>query len=499
MTNISIVKVNEVRMRINTSHPYIDEELNDFFKYESPGFMPSPFSKWDGIVRLYTKGNGLIDIGLLFEVFKFAKMKGYSLDIDPALRYMQDIPREEIVSFVNDLDLSVRTENGGYTHAESREYQIDSIVTAVQQTRCVLLAATSAGKSMILYSMARYYRMRREALRDGKKTLIVVPSIHLVTQLYDNFEEYSHTNGWSTLANVHMIFDGAVKDSDKPIYISTWQGIQKQKKDWFHQFGDVIVDEVHTSKADALSYILNNCIYADQRLGVTGTLSNTEVGGLQVIAHFGVCHEIITARELIDQGFATDVNIEMIELLHDEEHCAMMTGDYQDEIEYLISNEARNRLLVMMAQALKGNTVILFARIDAHMKVVYEQLSAVRGNVFMINGEVSVAERERIKKAAEEGDGVVILASYGTMQQGVSIKRLHNLIFGHPAKSFIRVIQTLGRMMRQHSSKDRAKIFDLVDNLSSEGRYNHALRHSFDRYRYYMTEKHPVTRRRIKL
>lgn len=500
MADIEIVKVNEVRMRVIAQNFGIHEELNDYFKFPDPSFTPNPFSKWDGMIRLYSKGSGLIDIGLLFEVFKFCKAGGYSIKVDPALKYIQDIPDEEINEFIESLKAVYRDENRNYIPATTRDYQFDAIRIAMRHTRCVLELATSAGKSFILYVLARYYRQRREALESGLRTLIIVPSIHLVTQLYDNFEEYSHDTGWSPLINTQMIYDGATKNIEKPITISTWQGIQKMPKEWFHQFGDVIVDEVHTAKGDSLSYILNNCINCDQRVGLTGTLANTTVAGLQVVSHFGAYHKVITARDLIEMGYATELKINMVNVKHHFADAIDLNGaDYQKEIEYLISHPHRNDLIVKMASSLKGNVAIMFERIDAHMMIVYEKLAAVKENVYLINGEIPIKVRRQIQAAIEAGDDVTLLASYGTMQQGVSIKKLHHMILAHPSKSYIRVIQTLGRMMRQHSTKEFAAIWDLVDDLSYNGMHNHALRHSHERYRFYLTERHPVKFQKVTL
>lgn len=500
MADIEIIKVNEVRMRIIAKNFGIHEELNDYFKFQDPNFQPNPFSKWDGVVRLYSKGSGLIDIGLLYEVFKFCQSSGYSIDLDPALRYIQDITDDEIKEFIDSLDAVYRNEAGEYVPALTRDYQFDAIRIAMKQTRCVLELATSAGKSFIIYVMARYYRQRREALESNLRTLIIVPSIHLVTQLYDNFEEYSHDVDWSTFLNTQTIYEGATKDIQKPITISTWQGIQKMPKEWFHQFGDVIVDEVHTAKGDSLSYILNNCINCDQRLGMTGTLSNTTVAGLQVVSHFGAYHKVITARDLIEMGYATELKINMVMMKHSLADSMEMNGaEYQKEIEYLISHERRNELIVKMAKSLKGNVAIMFERIDAHMMIVYEQLSAVKENVYLINGEVPTAVRKQIQAAIEAGDDITLLASYGTMQQGVSIKKLHHMILAHPSKSYIRVIQTLGRMMRQHSTKEFSTIWDLVDDMSYNGNMNHALRHSHERYKFYLKERHPVAFHKVPL
>lgn len=499
MAHVYIEKVNEVRMRVICNDEGFHADLYEYFKFPDPTFEPSSFSRWDGMVRFYQKSNGLIDIGLLFQVFQFVRENGHTMELDPGLKYVNNTTAEEIKEYLMELNMSIRTENGSYTHAESRDYQFDCVWTAIKQTRCVLQAATSAGKSMVLYVMARYYRGRREALQSSLKTLIVVPSVHLVTQLFDNFVEYSHFNGFNSDSNVHLIYGGAEKDTTKPIVISTWQGIQDQPKEWFHQFGDIVVDEAHTAKAEKLSYIMNSCINCDQRLGLTGTLANDDLNAMRVLSHFGAFKKIITARELIDQGYAADIEIMMVELQYGMEDRHKVTADYKQEIEFLISHDLRNKFILMLAKTLKGNTAIMFDRVDAHMKVIFEELCKVKDNVYMINGEVPPKVRAQIQKAVEAGDEVTLLGTYGTMQQGVSIKKLHNLVLAHPSKSYIRVIQTLGRLMRMHSSKQKARIFDMVDNLSLRGRPNHALRHSIERHRFYKEEKHPVAMKKVTL
>lgn len=499
MADIYIEKVNEVRMRVVADRS-IEEELYDYFKMPDPNFTPSPFSKYDGMIRFYQKSSGLINVGLLFDVFTFSKKHGYKVEIHDNLKYINQVSKEEVQEIITGLQLSYRQENGNYAEASCRDYQFDSVMIAIKEGRCVLQAATSAGKSLIQYIMARYYRMRREALQSNLKTLIIVPSVHLVRQLFDNFKEYSYFNGFNAERDVHLVYGDADKETYKPICISTWQGIQKMPKDFFHQFGDVMVDEVHTAKADKLSYILDNCINCDQRLGVTGTPGNDPTSITKVVSHFGRLHKIITARELIEQGHAADIEVEMIELVYPENQRGLLTGDYNDEIEFIISHAERNRFLVMLAKNLKGNVAFMFARIDAHMMVVYEELIKFKQNVYVINGEVPAKVRSEIQAAMERGDDITLLASYGTMQQGVSINKLHHLVLAHPSKSEVRVLQTLGRLMRKHSTKDKAaKIWDLVDNLRKPNYWNHSLRHSQERFRFYTQERHPVKRMSVKL
>ena len=208
----------------------------------------------------------------------------------------------------------------------------------------------------------------------------------------------------------------------------------------------------------------------------------------------------VTAKELIDEGKATKVNINMVQLKYSLDECySIRDASYQTEIEYILDHPARTKAVVDLARVLKGNTLMLFSRIDAHLEVVRQQLEELGINHRVITGSVDKDEREAIRTGMEDEDNCVLLATSATVATGVSIKKLHNLVFCHPTKSVIRVLQSLGRVMRLHDTKECAQLYDIVDDLSFEGRHNHCMRHAAERYGYYAAEKHPVKVRKINL
>lgn len=237
MADLFIKRQNASFIQVLSNDEGIIKDLYEFFRYEEPNFTKNKWSKWDGVVRMYNKGNGKLPYGLLQVVLKFAEDRKYTYDLDPKFKEdITNITREQIASWVKEIKL-----HSGGVEIEPYEYQMEALYLAVRYNRMTLLAATSAGKSLVAYLLCRYYEMLNN--QDGLKTLLVVPSINLVSQMYSDFKDYSVLNGWDASINCHTISEGARKNSINPIYISTWQSIKDEDPDYFHQFGRVIVDE----------------------------------------------------------------------------------------------------------------------------------------------------------------------------------------------------------------------------------------------------------------
>ena len=495
--DIYIEKTNASKVKLYITDEGISRDIYEFFMYDKPGFKKNKWTRWDGRVRLFSQSSGSFPYGCIPMLHKLAKERGWKLELDE--RFKEDIvkvEKDELEDWVKSLDLV-----SGGNKIEPYEYQFEALYLAVKYSRLCILAATSAGKSLIAYMLTRYYEMCLDQDKP-KKILIIVPSQNLVTQMYSDFQDYSTKNGWSVADNVHYIMEGRPKNARKLIYISTWQSIYEEKPDYFEQFGYIIEDEVHGASGDSIGNILGNSINAYKRVGMTGTLRNDKINPLMVSSHFGIIKRVVSTKELIDAGRATATNITMLQLDYpEEERQVVKTTTYQGEIEFLISHAYRNKIIENLARTLKGNTLILFDRVDAHLKKVEEAL--LRNNdlgkrqVFVISGSVENEHRNEIKKAVEAGMDIVILATYGTMSTGVSIKKLHNLVFAHPSKAIVRVLQSIGRLLRLHETKDTAYIYDLVDNLNVPGRPNFALKHALERLGFYKSEKHPVKSRKI--
>lgn len=493
MSDIIIERQDASTICIYTEDAGIVQELYERYRYSEPTFTKNKWSKWDGTVRMFNRKTGAMPYGCLQSVLALAKTRQWSVELDP--RFKNDITNidgEQIESWVDSLNL-----HSGGVKIEPYDYQMQGLHLAIKYGRMTLLAATSAGKSLLIYMLTRFYL---ETMNPGDKFLIIVPSTNLVSQLVNDFKDYSSANGWDTDQHVHFIMEGRPKFSNKPVYISTWQSIFEQPKDYFHQFTHIIEDEVHGASGKSISNILNSSIYAYKRIGLTGTLKNEKIHSAQIESMFGPIKRIVSTKELIDAGRATPTNITLMQLDYsDYERNAVSTMSYQQEIEFIVGHAYRNKIIENLSIGLKGNTLILFDRKDSHLMKVYESLKTSGKNVFVINGDVKVEERNLIKALVEKGDDITILATSLTMSTGVSIKKLHNLVFAHPSKSIIKVLQSIGRLLRLHGTKEVANIYDIADNLKSGDRVNFSLRHAFIRLGYYKDESHPVKIKRIQM
>ena len=162
-----------------------------------------------------------------------------------------------------------------------------------------------------------------------------------------------------------------------------------------------------------------------------------------------------------------------------------------DEIEYLISHEQRNRFIKNLALDLKGNTLVLFARVEAHGQVLYDQINNNKRDdrkVFFIHGGVDAEERELVREITERENNAIIVASYGTFSTGINIKKLHNVIFASPSKSRIRNLQSIGRVLRKGKDKVKATLYDIADDCTTKSRRNYTLNHFIERIKTYNEE-----------
>ena len=232
-----ISKINEVYAHVKCESSDA-MELNEYFTFYVPGykFMPAFRNKvWDGKIRLFNSQTRQLYYGLLPHLEKFAEERDYKIEYDESVEPADEFSYNDAQEFIDTLGLPFAP----------RDYQIKAFVHAVRNKRAMLLSPTASGKSLIIYLLARWF---------NTKTLIIVPTISLVAQLYKDFEDY----GFESDKYIHQIMAGADKKTDCPIVISTWQSIYKMPKEWFEQFEVVVGDEAHLFKAKSLTTILTN-------------------------------------------------------------------------------------------------------------------------------------------------------------------------------------------------------------------------------------------------
>jgi superfamily II DNA or RNA helicase len=470
MDIIEIERFDETYNKI-TCDPGIGFELSEYFTFEVPGakFMPSVRNKvWDGKIRLYNVMSCLLYAGLNEYVKEFADKRNYQIV------YKSDFSADEFsvkeaLEFVKTINLPSKY--------EPRDYQIKAFVHAVRNRRSLLLSPTASGKSFIIYLITRYYNAR---------TLIIVPTTSLVSQLASDFSDY----GFVSDKFVHRIFAGQDKQTDKPITISTWQSIYKMPQKYFEQFDVVIGDEAHLFKAKSLTSImskLNSCRY---RFGFTGTLDGTQTNQLVLEGLFGPIKRIISTAELIEQKHLTKFEIKAIILKYpDEIRKQIAKLDYQAELDYLVRNDARNKFIMNLTLSLSGNTLLLFQFVEKHGKVLYDMIKDCGREVYFVHGGVDGEDREQIRKFLETQQEAIIIASVGTFSTGVNIPSLRNIISASPSKSKIRNLQSIGRVLRKSADKDGATLYDIADDLTWKSRQNFTLLHFMTRIAIYNEEK----------
>lgn len=491
--DVAIERINASRIRVLTDDLGIITDIYEYFKYQEPTFQKNRFTKWDGAVRLFNKVNQTLPYGLLQILLSLLNDRRLTYSVTGDIK--QDIVKLERPDFTEWVD-SLNLSNDTGEPLVPYDFQYEATYLGIRYSRLTILAATSAGKSLILYLLCRYYQEYKQAEGSTGKTLIVVPNITLVSQLARNFEEFSVINKWDANTNIHKIAEGASRMSKKPIFISTWQSLQNMDPEYFGLFSEVFVDECHLASGKSISAVCDASINANVRIGLTGTLKDTALHPLQVQGNFGPIKRVVTTKQLQDRGLASQTKVTRLILQYTtEERLLVASMNYRDEIDFLINHPGRNSVIKALSRSLKGNTLVLFSRKDKHQLIIEEQLLAIQDpsrKYLVINGDVSGDDREDITKLMDRETGITLLGSYVTMQAGVSIKNLHNLVFGHPSKSVIQILQSIGRMLRLHKSKTCAHIIDIVDDLSYRGNANTTLEHAQVRMGYYENEQHPV-------
>ena len=483
---MKISKVNEVYLELEVDED-VSRELSDYFTFEVPGakFMPQFRNRmWDGKIRLFSPHNGRIYVGLLPYIKEYCTKKSIEYTLEKGVENDRNVIRENVREFAESLRPTSRGKS-----IQFRDYQIDAIHHAIQSNRCLLLSPTASGKSLIIYTLIRYYNMM------GLKTLILVPTTSLVEQMYSDFIDY----GWKD-EYIHRVYAGLDKGSKKPVVISTWQSIYKLHRPYFAQYGCIIGDEAHLFKAKSLTDIMAKSGEVKYRFGLTGTLDGTQTHRLVLEGLFGQVKKIITTKELIDRGTLAQLDIDCIVLKHTEEEAQRVRYyTYAEEINYLVSHPKRNKFIEKLCKSITGNTLLLFQLVEKHGSLLYNELKKLDRKVFFVYGGTTTDTREKIRAITELEKDAIIVASYGTFSTGINIRNIHNIVFASPSKSRVRVLQSIGRGLRQTDDKSRVKLFDVSDNVSYKSRPNFTYRHFTQRLNIYKEEKFNYDINRISL
>lgn len=432
---------------------------------------------WDGKIRLFDMNTGELPAGLVYHLIQFCKTRGY--DVEPVktpygMPHFEDkVEAKDLLDFVERLNLPFKI----------REYQFMALMEGLRKRRAILLSPTGSGKSLIIYTLMSWFLSRHK-----KKVLVIVPTTSLVEQMDSDFVSYNMPEGL-----VHKIYSGKDKDTDKPIVVSTWQSIYKLPKAWFQQFGMVIGDECHGFKSKSLMQIMNKATEASYRFGLTGTLDGTQTHELVLQGLFGKIFKVTTTKALQDDNTLAPLDIKRVVLDYGQkERREFDAKTYQEEIEWIVGNERRNKFISNLAVDQKGNTLVLFNYVEKHGKPLFDLINSKvteDRKVFFVSGQVDTSDREAIRGIVEKQKDAIIVASLGTFSTGINIRNLHNIVFASPSKSQIRVLQSIGRGLRKSEDGSATTLYDIIDNLEHNDKKNFAILHSEERLKIYQREK----------
>jgi superfamily II DNA or RNA helicase len=491
-------------------------------------FMPAfKMGVWSGDQSYFRDGR--INLGLWKEV-----MRGCSeIDAPFTIENKEDFPinREVTLEKVKDfckeffLNHKVKTKTGEWIPFTPYDHQVEAAYKILKNRYCMAEVATSGGKSLII-SIVLFYTLKN--LDPSAKFLIIVPSITLVTQFYDNILEYNH--GVNNLMEMReKKIDTILNDAYQPcdirieevmserprkysgtenanVYIGTYQSLEKWPKKFFEQFHTVVTDEAHGAKAKTITGILGKTIgHAYSRFGVSGTFptdDSCEILTIQSV--LGPKITEVSAHELKEKGIITPMEIKAVIMNHnnkeyDDRMALIRKGGMGKEAlelekQYIHESDKRLEFIKKIVDKCDSNTLVLFHTIEYGQKLFNKLREELPDKDFYyIDGEVSGKKREEIKKQMELTDGKVkiLIASFGTLSTGVSINAIFNVIFADSFKSEQIIIQSIGRALRLHSDKKKAMIFDLVDIFNPDNMKNILYKHFLERESFYKKRKYP--------
>jgi superfamily II DNA or RNA helicase len=353
---------------------------------------------------------------------------------------------------------------------KQRYYQKDTVKKCLKYGRGTCILATSSGKSLIQAVLVENFK---KCINEDFKCLIVVPGLSLVTQLNNDFTDYGVTfthSGWTG--------DTPLQDTQVVICNSENLVAQFGKNSWIVDVDLIIQDECHRVNSSGGLHKIISKIKTPNKFGFTGTLSEKKEDQWKTIGIFGpIIYEKIS-KELRDEKYVTDVEVDFIKL----KHFKIPKMDYKKELDYLYELEKRNQFICKFAEGFESNTLILVNHL-VHGEKLSEMLSNSKKQVFFVKGEMPVKEREIIKQKMETDNDIITIAMSSIFSTGINIKNIHNIMFVAGGKSFIRTVQSIGRGLRLHKSKNKLHIIDIYDNMK------YSERHADERKRIYDKEE----------
>jgi len=472
----------EVNVKIEGLDLDTRRKLTNLFKYDIPGarYMPAVrLGRWDGKMAFFQLG-GSTYINLLPEILPVLSSRGYSVTLDDQRDYCVDYTLTPVTELSYcEYQWPPKHPQAG-TEIKLRDYQVEVINNFLSNPQSLQEVATGAGKTLITAVLSH-------SVEKYGRSIIIVPNKSLVTQTEADYINMGLDVG---------VYFGDRKEFGRTHTICTWQSLNILLKNTRNSTADttiqefladvvcVMVDEVHMAKADALKTLLTGVMsHIPIRWGLTGTIPKEKFESVSLTCSLGPVTNSISAKELQDRGVLAQCNVEVLQLIDTNEY-----ANYQSELKYLLENAKRLDYISNKINSIStsGNTLILVDRINAGTEIA----KRIPGAVFVSGGTKAQERKEHYDEVADR-DNKVIIATYGVAAVGINIPRIFNLVLLEPGKSFVRVIQSIGRGIRRAEDKDFVQIWDVTSTCKF------AKRHLTKRKAFYREANYPFSVNKI--
>lgn len=495
MSDLIIEKVNSSCVHL-VCEDGLSHRIYNVFSAYAPGYRFNPRFKmhvWDGKVRCYNPMSQILPIGLLNNLLVWCDQHN--------IQYSLQGFKDGLTDKIDKEDLEKQMNSYITAGFQARDYQVNAVHAALTNRRGVLLSCTGSGKSLMIYTFLRYLLDNK----DVHKAILIVPSVSLVEQMYSDFRDY----GWDDLDDhVEMLYSGKKPTFKKEILISTWQSLEKEDHEFFEVYDACVVDECHQAKCSVVTRLLKLMHNAEYKIGTSGTLPTEISEQLQINSVIGNVLFELKSCELIARGYLTKLNIAAIFLKYPDAFIAEnKERTYPEEVKMVEEYPNRNKVLnFIIDHTSQMNNMLILVNHRNHLRDVETYLYANYPDkkVSIITGDVKAKVREEIRTGIEDEDGTILLATYQTMSTGVNIPKLHAIMLFSNSKSRIKVLQSIGRGLRKHNSKNKVIIYDIVDDLSYKKRTgriakNYCMQHFDERSNYYIEQEFPVITTKLEI
>jgi len=473
----------EVNIKIEGLDLDARKALVKSFKYDIPyaRYLPAVrLGRWDGKVSYFQLG-GSTYINLLPDIIPLLERFDYDIELDDRREYSTTF------EFAQVTEQSYANKAWPEHHPAAgqpillRDYQVEIINNFLTNPQCIQEVATGAGKTIMTAALSN-------AVSAYGRSIVIVPNKSLVTQTEKDYINMGLDVG---------VYFGDRKEYGRTHTICTWQSLNNLMKNTKSGIGDctiqefiegvvcVIVDEVHMAKADALKTLLTGVMArVPIRWGLTGTVPKELFESQALLVSLGPVISRLSASTLQDAGVLANCHVNIVQLVDHVEY-----ADYQAELKYLLEESGRLDTMAALIQRVNetGNTLVLVDRTECGRQLV-ERLGE---HAVFVSGATKAKVRQEEYDEIAVSDGKIIVATYGVAAVGINIPRIFNLVLIEPGKSFVRVIQSIGRGIRKAEDKDHVQIWDITSTCKF------ARRHLNKRKVFYKEANYPFTAEKL--